>query len=234
VLVRLGHNVTILERSTPSSLLDQGAGINVAPYIPPIIASLNQLGIPSPIFEFFEEYDRTGKPWCISTDEATLQILRRDGGVKAAPSVKGMLLGSTSWELLYNILRANFDGKFENGFIDEAEEKGSDGNAKYLHGMQVNSLVDLGTEGVAIECDDRKSRHWRRWTKFDHEKLILAGNHKRYCWLRGMERYGDARSAINIHERVSLGSCVLLQSRQPSCSVSGKRRLLITRQENQF
>jgi 2-polyprenyl-6-methoxyphenol hydroxylase-like FAD-dependent oxidoreductase len=159
VLVRLGHNVTILERSTPSSLLDQGAGINVAPYIPPIIGSLNQLGISSPIFEFFKEYDRTGKPWCISTDEATLQILRRDGSVKAAPSVKGMLLGTTSWELLHNILRANFDGKFENGFIDGAEKKGSDGNAKYLHGMQVNSLVDLGAEGVAIECVDTKGKN---------------------------------------------------------------------------
>jgi 2-polyprenyl-6-methoxyphenol hydroxylase-like FAD-dependent oxidoreductase len=158
VLVRLGHNITILERSTPSSLLDQGAGINVAPYIPPITASLNQLGISSPIFEFFKEYDRTGKPWCISTDEVTLQILRRDGGVKAAPSVKGMLLGATSWELLHNILRANFDGKFENGFIDEAEKKSSDGNAKYLHGMQVNSLVDLGAEGVAIECMDTEGK----------------------------------------------------------------------------
>jgi hypothetical protein len=123
VLVRLGHNVTILERSTPSSLLDQGAGINVAPYIPPITASLNQLGISSPIFEFFKEYDRTGKPWCISTDEVTLQILRRDGGVKAAPSVKGMLLGATSWELLHNILRANLTGNLRTDSLMRLRKK---------------------------------------------------------------------------------------------------------------
>jgi len=148
--------VTIIERSTPASLCDQGAGIVVAPYLPPIIGSLAQLGRPSPIFEFFKEYDRTGKPWCKSVTDGKIQILNRDGSVKHVMDLKGMLLGVTSWELLYNSLRANFDGKAESGFIDGVEKKEGDGNAKYLHGMQVLSLQDVGSEGVEVNCVNKE------------------------------------------------------------------------------
>jgi 2-polyprenyl-6-methoxyphenol hydroxylase-like FAD-dependent oxidoreductase len=156
VLLRLGHNVTILERSTPSLLLDQGAGISVAPYVPPIIASLKQLGKPNPIFEFFKEYDRTGKPWCNSSDQVSIQFLKRDGTVKHAMDLTGKLLGTASWELLYNSLRANFDGKAENGFINRVEKREEDGKAEYLHGLQVVSLHDVGSEGVEVVCVDKE------------------------------------------------------------------------------
>jgi 2-polyprenyl-6-methoxyphenol hydroxylase-like FAD-dependent oxidoreductase len=66
--------------------------------------------------------------------------------------LKGMLLGVTSWELLYSSLRANFDGKAENGFINGVEKKEGDGNAKYLHSTQVLSLHDVGNGGVEVNC----------------------------------------------------------------------------------
>lgn len=156
MLLRQGHNVTILERSTHSSILDQGAGINVTPYLSPIIESLKQLGNPSPIFEFFKEYDRTGKPWCKPINATSIQILRRDGDVKYAMSLKGILLSVTSWELLYNSLRANFDGKAENGSIGSVEKGEGDGNAQYLHDMQVVYLNDVGNEGVEVKCVDKE------------------------------------------------------------------------------
>lgn len=147
--------MTILERSTPSSLLGQGAGISVAPFHPPIIESLKQLGISSPIFEFFKAYDRTSKPWCKSVNQTSIQILRRNGSVKHAMALKGMVMGSTSWELLYNSLRANFDGKTENGFIDGVERKEGDGNA---HGMRVLSLHDVASEDVEVKCVDTEGK----------------------------------------------------------------------------
>jgi 2-polyprenyl-6-methoxyphenol hydroxylase-like FAD-dependent oxidoreductase len=150
--------VTILERSTPSSPPGQGACINVAPFHPPIIESLKQLGISSPIFEFFKAYDRTSKPWCKSVNQTSIQILRRNGSVKHAMALKGMVMGSTSWELLYNSLRANFDGKTENGFIDGEERKEGDGNARYLHGMRVLSLHDVASEGVEVKCVDTEGK----------------------------------------------------------------------------
>jgi 2-polyprenyl-6-methoxyphenol hydroxylase-like FAD-dependent oxidoreductase len=150
--------VTILERSTPSCLLGQGAGINVAPFLPPIIESLKQLGISSPIFEFFKEYDRSSKPWCKSVDGTSIQILRKDGSVKYAVALKGRVMGSTSWELLYNSLRANFDGKAENGFIDGVERKEGGGNARYLYGMRVLSLHDVASEGVEVKCVDTEGK----------------------------------------------------------------------------
>lgn len=146
----------IIERSTPSSLVDQGAGIVVAPYVPPIIESLTQLGHPSPIFEFFKEYDRTDKPWCKSVTEGSINVLKKDGSIKHVYDLKGMLLGGTSWELLYNSLRANFDGKAENGFIVGVEKKKGYGNARYLHGMQVVSLRDVGSEGVEVQCANKE------------------------------------------------------------------------------
>jgi hypothetical protein len=54
--------------------------------------------------------------------------------------MQGLVLGSTSWELLHEALRANFDGKSENGFIDGAGKKAGDGDAKFLHGMQVKQV----------------------------------------------------------------------------------------------
>jgi 2-polyprenyl-6-methoxyphenol hydroxylase-like FAD-dependent oxidoreductase len=148
--------VTIIERSTPSSLIDQGAGIVVAPYVPPIIVSLTQLGHPSPMFEFFKEYNRSDKPWCKTVTEGSINVLKKDGSIKHVYDLKGMLLGGTSWELLYNSLRANFDGKAENGFIDGVDKKEGDGNARYLHGMQVLSLRDVGGEGVEVQCANKE------------------------------------------------------------------------------
>ena len=72
--------------------------------------------------------------------------------------LKGVLLGSTSWELLYHSLRANFDGEVEQGFIAGVERKDGDGKAKYLYGKQVISLRDVGSDSVEVEYVDEKGK----------------------------------------------------------------------------
>jgi len=56
-------------------------------------------------------------------------------------------MGTTSWDLLCNILRANFDGGYENGYVAPPARGLSDGIATYLSGVRV--------------AKDRISR-WRR------------------------------------------------------------------------
>jgi 2-polyprenyl-6-methoxyphenol hydroxylase-like FAD-dependent oxidoreductase len=154
VLVRLGYNVTILERTPTVVLKDQGAGISVAPVIPPILKALRKI-IPSgcSIMDFIAEYDRTG---VISRDVRAegLQYLRSDGSVKSTIMFPQTgLTGTTSWDLLYNILRANFDGGFENGYVASVPKEESDGYATYLSGMCVTGIQDLGGNEVKVYYD---------------------------------------------------------------------------------
>lgn len=75
-----------------------------------------------------------------------LKYLKRDGSVKdiALP----LLMASCSWDLLYNMLRANFDGGYEAGYVEAAKTETTDGKAIYLFGVRVTDLVDLEAEKV--------------------------------------------------------------------------------------
>jgi glycine/D-amino acid oxidase-like deaminating enzyme len=60
MLTRLGHDVTVLERTPAEALADQGAGITVHSIFLPIIeATVRLIGSLSPIVDFLEEYDCT-------------------------------------------------------------------------------------------------------------------------------------------------------------------------------
>lgn len=136
---RLGYNVTILERNLPSALKDQGAGISLSTLYPPLRESFKKLGTSgSPLTDFLEQYDRTKTPTLSLTQ---FQYLNKDGSVKGKIDILGQF---ASWELLYNIMRANFDGGYELGYVRAAGKREGDGIATYLSGVRVIDLKEVG------------------------------------------------------------------------------------------
>lgn len=131
VLQRLGHDVTILERTLSQILAGQGAGISLSSLIPPIFESFKNLTASgSPIIEFFDKYDRTGTQYYINVP-SEFQYLKRDGSVKATVTTNIRNL-SASWDSLYTTLRANFGGGYEKGSGNSAKKEADDGKAEYL------------------------------------------------------------------------------------------------------
>jgi 2-polyprenyl-6-methoxyphenol hydroxylase-like FAD-dependent oxidoreductase len=155
VFVRLGHNVTILERTPAATLQDQGAGISLRSIIPQIREAFKKLGTSgAPIADFLDQYDRTKTP---TLSAKGFQYLNRDGSIKMESKVGGGGFRVTSWDLLYNILRANYDGGFEEGYIRAAEKAAGDGTAKYLTGTRVIDLQEAGDlVKVEYESEDGK------------------------------------------------------------------------------
>jgi hypothetical protein len=66
--------------------------------------------------------------------------LKRDGTILNTAVPAGLKeLGSTSWDLLYNVLRANFDGGYATGYVEAAAREEGDGKAVYLSGVSPDS-----------------------------------------------------------------------------------------------
>lgn len=61
----------------------------------------------------------------------------------------------TSCDLLYNVLRANFDGKAAEGYVGlKPTVEKADGKAEYINDRKVVSISDRGKEGVDIGFED--------------------------------------------------------------------------------
>ncbi|KAL3425887.1 hypothetical protein PVAG01_02678 [Phlyctema vagabunda] len=68
----------------------------------------------------------------------------------------------TSWDLLYNILRANFDGMVEEGYCTVPEDKSCDGKAEYLYGKQVKNIDNTGSSPLSIMLEDKNGKVEKR------------------------------------------------------------------------
>lgn len=159
VLQRSGHDVTILERTPSSTLVDQGAGITPSTIVPPIFDSFASLiGSGSPILHFFEQYDRTATGFYVEVPRE-FQYLKRDGSVKSKIPIQVPATG-TSWAVLYTLLRANFDGGYEKDFIAAAERKEGDGKAEYLSGLRVLDIQDQGADLVNVQYADASGENF--------------------------------------------------------------------------
>jgi len=146
--MRLGHDVTILERTPEPALVDQGAGMSVSPVVKPVADSLKELGTSgSPIIDFMDEYDRTKTPFHSMCDG--IQYLKKDGSLRKRVQL-AFFHGATSWDLVYNILRANFDGQYKTGYIAPPEREDGDGKATYLSGVAVTGIQDTGGDAVRV------------------------------------------------------------------------------------
>lgn len=121
---RLGHRVRILERSPTPLLHDQGAGIVYG----------------EETRQFFARYDLTRTPIFVTSKER-LYLDKLGEIVYRQHSQQQM----TSWDLLYHVLRANFDGH-KNDYVKEVPkqitEDAERGYAVYQHGSLVTGLEE--------------------------------------------------------------------------------------------
>ncbi|KAH7346889.1 monooxygenase [Rhexocercosporidium sp. MPI-PUGE-AT-0058] len=157
VLQRLGHDVTILERTPSDILIDQGAGISISTIVPSVFESFKNLTLSGyPILEFFETYDRTGSRYYIDLPSG-VQFLKRDGSVKATMS-GSVSLATTSWDALYTTLRANFDGGYEKGYVAAAKKEDDDGKVEYLAGIRFLDIEDSGSDLVKVRYEDASGK----------------------------------------------------------------------------
>ncbi|KAB5578094.1 monooxygenase [Coniochaeta sp. 2T2.1] len=126
-LRRLGHNVRIFERSPTPLLHDQGAGIVAG----------------GDIQDFLNDYDLTETPSAVPSH--TRLYLDKEGRVISRES---QLQQMTSWDLVYNICRANFDGLKTEYVLAEklAAAKRVPGSGTYQHGRQVVGLEAAGAK----------------------------------------------------------------------------------------
>lgn len=122
-----GYNTTILERTNRFLLENQGAGI---------VAGGDTI-------EFFEKYDRTGKPVAVPSYKRI--YLNKEGRVIHE---KVNRQNMTSWDLVYYLLRANYD-RIDSAYLQDAklpEERPTDGQISYRYGCTVYDIVDKGAQ----------------------------------------------------------------------------------------
>ncbi|MCJ1381716.1 hypothetical protein MMC17_004827 [Xylographa soralifera] len=110
VLIRLGHNVHVLEANPSSAREGQGAGIT----------ALGRM------HEYMTTYELSKQPY--SVESPHVQIINPRGGVKRILTGE---LQMTNWNVLYYRLRANFDG-LRSHYCPEISERGSPANGKAI------------------------------------------------------------------------------------------------------
>ncbi len=118
VFKRLGHNVRIIERNPSPLLHDQGAGVVAQPQVQ----------------EFLRDYDLTHREYAVTSPK--LQFLNMEGDVVQTIDMVWKL---TSWDLLYYLLRANFDG-VKSAYCDVPEPAEGDGTGIYDYGHTATNV----------------------------------------------------------------------------------------------
>ena len=128
ILKRLGHNVSMLERSESVDLISQGAGISAQEHVQGFLA----------------KYDRSPQPLCI--DCPKLQFLDKEAKVTRTWD---MPLQMTSWGVLYHRLRANFDGLSSDFCHIDETSQADEGKVAYAFDSTVTG-VEERTNKVAV------------------------------------------------------------------------------------
>ncbi|KAG8528804.1 uncharacterized protein KY384_006493 [Bacidia gigantensis] len=130
VLKRLGCIVHIFERNPTPLLHDQGAGIVAGSHVQ----------------AYLTRFDRTDRP--IAVTSKLRQYLNQSGLVIHQEHTEQRM---TSWDLLYHILRANYDCVGSDYCQTPATEDG-EGTSSYNYGRQVLGLKTVG-ERIQVEYD---------------------------------------------------------------------------------
>ncbi|KAK5138645.1 hypothetical protein LTR04_004322, partial [Oleoguttula sp. CCFEE 6159] len=141
VLKRLGHTVRILERSPSPLLHNQGAGV--------VAGNDTQ--------DFFQHHDLTHRPLAV-TSHLRHYLDVKGNEIHREEYAQQM----TSWDLLYYVLRANFD-RVESGYCTLPPVQDGEGKATYQYGHTVTALRDLGPDaGVELSFRDRDGESGKR------------------------------------------------------------------------
>jgi len=135
VLKRLGHRVTIFERSSTPILQDQGAGIVAG----------------GDVLQFLQQFDKTRRE--VAVVSRVRHHLNKDGKEYDRHEWEQKM---TSWDLLYHVLRANFDG-VESKYV--TPPKDDEGDVKYEYGTAVNGIeLDEETGEMVVSYKDRNKQ----------------------------------------------------------------------------
>lgn len=121
--LRKDLNIRILERNPTPLLHDQGAGV---------VAGRD-------VQEFFRLHDRT-KTALTVTSHQRLYLDRKGNIINCEDTEQHM----TSWDLMYHLLRANFDG-ISSEYAKAPPPEPHEGNVTYDYGHQVDD-IDFGNE----------------------------------------------------------------------------------------
>jgi len=151
VLKRLGHHVRIFERNPTPLLHDQGAGIVAG----------------GEVQAFFQTHDLSRSPIAVTSTKGR-RTLDKHGHVK---SHEALVQEMTSWDLLYHLLRANFD-HVKSEYADVPRVQEGEGDGRYEYGCQVTALHDLGA-GKGIEVTIKKKDEAESTTIAD---LLIAAD----------------------------------------------------------
>jgi 2-polyprenyl-6-methoxyphenol hydroxylase-like FAD-dependent oxidoreductase len=119
-LRRLGHNVKIFERNPAPLLHNQGAGLVAG----------------EDIQSFLKKYNRTHRPVVIPAKGR--QYLDKEGNVIFQEPTN---MKMTSWDLIYYLLRANFDG-VQSQYCEVPSPVPGDGTVSYEYGHTVKNIRD--------------------------------------------------------------------------------------------
>lgn len=139
VLRRLSHNVTIFERSPTNLLQTQGAGI--------VAGGETQA--------YFSRHDRTLTP--IAVVSGLRHYLNKEGKEIDRQEREQKM---TSWDLLYNILRANFDGGGDHAYVDGrvVDAKDGEGEARYEVDRIVTAVKEQKDGKVEVEYHSHEDK----------------------------------------------------------------------------
>lgn len=127
-LKALGHDTTIMERSTAPLLHDQGAGIVVGGHS----------------LEFLERYNRCQQQVAVGSERR--QYLDKEGNIVHTVNARQNM---SSWDLIYFLLRANYDGIVSPYCGDMPPADSRHGKAVHLHDRTVTAVVEDG-DGVRL------------------------------------------------------------------------------------
>ena len=94
--------------------------------------------------ELFQKYNRCDRPIGVASHRR--QYLNKDGEVVHKTNVDQSM---TSWDLAYNLMRANYDG-VESPYCDVPSPVPGHGKATHLHDHCVTSIEDAGSAGVRV------------------------------------------------------------------------------------
>ena len=133
-LTRLGHKVTILERSPTPLLHNQGAGV--------VAGGETQA--------FYAKHDLSRTPIAVHSKQRL--YLDKEGGVMDREEIEQRM---TSWDLLYYLGRANFD-QVDSEYLEGGMAPGKleeSGEGRYEFGRVVTKVEDMG-EKVLIHYED--------------------------------------------------------------------------------
>jgi 2-polyprenyl-6-methoxyphenol hydroxylase-like FAD-dependent oxidoreductase len=124
-------NIRIFERNPTALLHDQGAGVVAGPDVQ----------------NFFNKHDRTKTPLSVASHQR-LYLNKRGETVDREDRRQQM----TSWDLLYHVLRANFDG-VKTGYADVPGPENNEGEVSYEHGCAVTDIQTPKSSSDSTDID---------------------------------------------------------------------------------